>query len=66
MPAATDEVKLIDPVLPTFLYDITLRGLKLTGSQFDLRVHRNKSDVTINVLKRWAHSDASVVMTKTR
>lgn len=66
LPAATNEVKLIDPVLPTFLDDITLRGLKLTGSQFDLRVHRHKNDVTINVLKRWAQSDASVVMTKTR
>ncbi|MCV9937405.1 amylo-alpha-1,6-glucosidase [Boseaceae bacterium BT-24-1] len=66
LPAATNEVKLIDPVLPAFLDDVTLRGLKLTRSQFDLRVHRHKSDVTINVLRRWAESDASVLMMKTR
>ncbi|AZO82020.1 MULTISPECIES: amylo-alpha-1,6-glucosidase [unclassified Bosea (in: a-proteobacteria)] len=66
LPAASNEVKLIDPVLPAFLDDVTLRGLKLTRSQFDLRVHRHKSDVTINVLKRWAQSDASVLMLKTR
>lgn len=66
LPAATNEIKLIDPVLPSFLDDITLRGLKLARSQFDLRVHRHKNDVTINVLKRWAESDASVLMMKTR
>jgi glycogen debranching enzyme len=66
LPAATNEIKLIDPVLPPFLDDVTLRGLKLARSQFDLRVHRHKSDVTINVLKRWAESDASVLMIKTR
>jgi glycogen debranching enzyme len=66
LPAAANEVKLIDPVLPSFLDDVTLRGLKLARSQFDLRVHRHKSDVTINVLKRWAESDASVLMMKTR
>lgn len=66
LPAATNEVKLIDPVLPAFLDDVTLRGLKMTRSQFDLRVHRHKSDVTINVLKRWAESDASVLMMKTQ
>jgi glycogen debranching enzyme len=66
LPAATNEIKLIDPVLPSFLDDITLRGLKLARSQFDLRVHRHKNDVTINVLKRWSESDASVLMIKTR
>lgn len=66
LPAATNEVRLIDPVLPSFLDDVTLRGLKLARSQFDLRVHHHESDVTINVLKRWAESDASVLMMKTR
>lgn len=64
LPAAKDEVKLIDPVLPAFLDDVTIRGLKLGSSQFDLRVHRHNSDVTINVLKRWNGSTAHVIMEK--
>ncbi|UZF95614.1 amylo-alpha-1,6-glucosidase [Bosea sp. NBC_00550] len=66
LPAATNEVTLIDPVLPSFLDDVTIRGLKLGASQFDLRVHRHKSDVTLNVLRRWDESSARVVMIKTK
>lgn len=66
LPAAANEVALIDPVLPSFLDDVTIRGLKLGASQFDLRVHRHKSDVTLNVLKRWDESNARLVMIKAK
>lgn len=66
LPAAANEIKLVDPVLPTFLDDLTIRGLTLGASQFDLRVHRHQSDVTINVLKRWDDSNAHVTMIKTK
>jgi glycogen debranching enzyme len=66
LPAATNEITLMDPVLPSFLEEVTIRGLRLGASQFDLRVHRHKSDVTVNVLKRWADSDARVLMIKTQ
>lgn len=66
LPAASNEVRLVDPVLPSFLDDVTIRGLKLGASQFDLRVHRHESDVTLNVLKRWAESSARVIMIKTK
>jgi len=40
--------------------------LTLGASQFDLRVHRHQSDVTINVLKRWHDSNAQVTTIKTK
>ncbi len=66
LPAASNEIKLVDPVLPSFLDDLIIRGLTLGASQFDLRVHRHQSDVTINVLKRWHDSNAQVTMIKTK
>jgi glycogen debranching enzyme len=66
LPAEANEVKLMDPVLPSFLDDVTIRGLKLGESQFDLRVHRRNTDVTVNVLKRWQDSNARLVMVKTK
>jgi glycogen debranching enzyme len=66
LPADTNEVKLVDPVLPSFLSDVTIRGLRLGVSQFDLRVHRDHSDVTLSVLKRWNDSNARVIMIKTK
>ncbi|QEL26002.1 amylo-alpha-1,6-glucosidase [Bosea sp. F3-2] len=66
LPAAANEIKLVDPVLPSFLDDLIIRGLTLGASQFDLRVHRHQSDVTINVLKRWHDSNAQLTMIKTK
>lgn len=66
LPAAANAVKLVDPVLPSFLDDVIIHELTLGGSQFDLRVHRHQSDVTLNVLKRWDESNARVTMIKTR
>ncbi|QEL25105.1 amylo-alpha-1,6-glucosidase [Bosea sp. F3-2] len=66
LPAVANEIKLIDPVLPSFIDDVIIRGLTLGASQFDLRVHRHQSDVTINVLKRWNDSNAQVTMIKTK
>jgi hypothetical protein len=66
LPAAANEVKLVDPVLPSFLDDVIIHELTLGDSQFDLRVHRHQSDITLNVLKRWDESNARVTMIKTR
>ena len=66
LPAAANEIKLVDPVLPSFLDDLIIRGLTLGASQFDLRVHRHQSDVTINVLRRWHDSNAQVTMIKSK
>jgi glycogen debranching enzyme len=66
LPAAANEIKLVDPVLPSFLDDVIIHELALGSSQFDLRVHRHQSDVTLNVLKRWDDSNARVTMIKTR
>ncbi|MDU0343645.1 hypothetical protein [Bosea rubneri] len=43
LPAAANEIKLVDPVLPSFLDDLIIRGLTLGTSQFDLRVHAIKA-----------------------
>lgn len=66
LPSEANEIKLVDPVLPSFLDDVIIRGLTLGTSQFDLRVHRHQSDVTINILKRWNDSNAQVTMIKTK
>ena len=42
-----DEIRLSQPRLPDFLDDLTLGGLRLGSSQFDVRVQRHGEDVTV-------------------
>jgi hypothetical protein len=57
---ATNEVRFINPWVPEFLDDVTLRGLRLGGSRLDLRLNRHGADVTVNVLAR--DGDARVLL----
>jgi glycogen debranching enzyme len=47
-----NEIRFTDPVLPEFLDEVILRGLRLDSSSLDLRLHRHGRDVTLNVLGR--------------
>jgi glycogen debranching enzyme len=50
--ALHDEIRFSDPILPPFLDEVILRGLRLDSSSLDLRLHRHGRDVTVNVLDR--------------
>jgi glycogen debranching enzyme len=50
--ALHDEIRFTDPILPPFLDEVILRGLRLDSSSLDLRLHRHGRDVTVNVLDR--------------
>jgi glycogen debranching enzyme len=58
MPSAPEGVVYIDPVLPPWLPDITLRDLRVGQASFDIRFEGAGSDVTVTVLK----GDASAVV----
>jgi glycogen debranching enzyme len=50
--ARQDEIRFTNPILPDFLDEVILRGLRLDSSSLDLRLHRHGRDVTVNVLDR--------------
>jgi glycogen debranching enzyme len=57
------EVRFLNPVLPNFLDEVVLRGIRLGTSCIDVRLHRyGGDDVTVNVLSRTG--DAQVVLVK--
>lgn len=59
---AGNAVRFNDPILPDFLDEIVIRGLRLDTSRFVLRLHRYGRDVALNVLE---HSgDARVLLCK--
>jgi glycogen debranching enzyme len=49
---AEDEIRFRDPVMPRFLNEMIIRGLRLGDSRLDVRLHRYGQDVTANVLSR--------------
>jgi glycogen debranching enzyme len=57
-----NEIRFTDPILPRFLDEIVLRGLRLGSSCLQVRVHRRGSDVTVNVLDR--QGDARLLLQK--
>jgi glycogen debranching enzyme len=50
--AAEARINFHYPVLPPFLEDVTLRGLRVGAATVDLHLHRHPDDVGINVLRR--------------
>ncbi|MDF2812964.1 MAG: amylo-alpha,6-glucosidase, partial [Microvirga sp.] len=59
---AGNAVRFNDPILPDFLDEIVIRGLRLDQSRFVLRLHRYGRDVALNVLKHTG--DARVLLCK--
>jgi glycogen debranching enzyme len=57
-----NEAHFVDPVMPEFLTEVVLHGLRLRGSRVDLRLHRHGSDTTLNVLRR--EGDIRVTLSK--
>jgi glycogen debranching enzyme len=59
---AENEIRCRDPVLPKFLGEVVIRGLRLGNSRIDVRLHRYGDDVTANVLAR--HGSARLIILK--
>lgn len=55
-------IHFVDPVMPAFLDHLTITGLSLRGSRFDLRFQRHGGDVTLNLLRR--QGDAKIMLIK--
>jgi glycogen debranching enzyme len=57
-----NEVRFNNPILPDFLDDVVLRGLRLNSSNLSLKIHRHGNDVTVSVLERGGN--AGLVLSK--
>jgi glycogen debranching enzyme len=57
-----DEIHFVDPRLPDFLDDVTIRNLKLGMTCADIRLRRDGDDVTVNILLR--KGPARIIQTK--
>jgi len=64
LPALSNELRLVDPVLPHFIESLTLRGLTLGPSRFDLALQRHDKDVTMNVLRSGHTGNARIMLLK--
>ncbi|HVV95119.1 MAG TPA: amylo-alpha-1,6-glucosidase [Hyphomicrobiales bacterium] len=59
---AANEIRFIQPELPDFLDEVTLRGIRLGGAQITLQMRRHGADVTMALLHR--EGDVNLVMSK--
>jgi glycogen debranching enzyme len=60
--ASHGEIRLRNPRLPPFLYDVVLRDLQLGPSSVDLRVRRHGDDVSLEVLRTRGQIRVSIVL----
>ncbi|WP_114945844.1 amylo-alpha-1,6-glucosidase [Microvirga calopogonii] len=58
----SNTVRFNDPILPDFLGDVLIKGLRLNASSFVLRLHRHEQDMALNVLERGG--DARIILLK--
>jgi glycogen debranching enzyme len=56
-----NEIRLRNPILPPFLDEVFLRNLRLGHSSLDLRVHRHKGEVSVDIPRRLGRIQVSVV-----
>jgi hypothetical protein len=52
---------LLNPCLPSFLDEMVLRDLRLNAASVDIRLHRHRDDVSVEVLERRGQVQVSVV-----
>jgi glycogen debranching enzyme len=56
------EIRLRNPVLPSFLDDVTLRRLRLGGASADLKIRRHGQSVSLDILNISGRVQISVVL----
>jgi hypothetical protein len=49
-PDAPNEMLYLDPTLPDWIPDLTVRDLKLGSQKFDIRFRRNDTETVVDVL----------------
>jgi len=55
------EIRLRNPMLPSFLDEVVLRNLKLGASSIDLRVSRHGDDVSVDIPRRHGEIQVSAI-----
>jgi hypothetical protein len=55
------EIQLINPCLPSFIEEVTLRNIRLGGSSVDFAVRRHGSEASLEILRRRGKIQVSVV-----
>jgi glycogen debranching enzyme len=58
------EICLLDPRLPSFLDEVTLRNLQLGGSSVDVKVRRHQDDVSFEILRTDGKVQVSIVSSR--
>jgi glycogen debranching enzyme len=58
------EIRLINPRLPAFLNQVTLRDLRLGASSVDLRISRHGDSVSLEVLRTKGRIQVSIVLSR--
>ncbi|MBR0824475.1 amylo-alpha-1,6-glucosidase [Bradyrhizobium manausense] len=61
---ARNEIRLRNPHLPAFVYEVALHDLRLGESSVDLRVRRHGDDVALEVLRTRGQIQVSIVLTR--
>jgi glycogen debranching enzyme len=56
-----NEIRLRNPILPPFLDEVFLRNLRLGHSSLDLRIHRHKGEVSVDIPRRLGRIQVSAV-----
>src|SRR5215468_8387896 len=56
-----NEIRLSNPSLPAFVDEMVLRDLQLNGASIDVKVRRQRSSVSVEVLERRGQAKVSVV-----
>ncbi len=59
-----NEIRLRNPMLPAFLDEVVLRNLQLGQSSVDLRLHRHKDEVSVDIPRRRGRIQVSVVYSR--
>jgi glycogen debranching enzyme len=59
-----NEIRLRNPMLPGFLDEVILRNLRLGHSSVDLRLHRHKDEVSVDIPRRQGEIQVSVVFSR--
>jgi len=58
------EIRLRNPRLPPFLDEVILRNLQLGGSSVDVKVRRNRDDVSLEILRAQGKIQISIVSSR--
>ena len=56
-----NEIRLRNPRLPSFINDLTIKGLRLGASSVDLAIRGRENDIAMHVLRREGNVRVSAI-----